>query len=515
MVRFGRTVRSRTVAALWRGLGAVEWAGNKLPHPFWLFWILAVLLALLSGLLSWFDVSATSPVDGEVIRIRSMLSTDAVRMVLTSAVDNFVEFPPLGLVLVITIGVAVADGSGLLAASVRFGLGRVRPRMVTFAVAFASMFGHVMSDAAYMVLLPLAPAMFRAVGRSPVLGVVVGFVSFSAARDASPLITPGDALLSGITTEAAQTLHSDLVVTPVANYFFSLASSIVLAATITLVAEKFLAPRVAADDAADPNTDDGEGVELTLRADERRGVLRAAGVLGAMVVVVAAVAAPQGSPLRGEGGSLVESPLMDGIVVLLALAFLVTGVVYGWTTGSVRRGRDVPDLIAGGLRSIAPLVVMFFAASQYLAYFDWTGLGPVIAIRSAELLQSLGVATPLLFVGLLLLVTVVNFFITSGSAQWTLVAPIFVPMFLLLDIPAETTQALYRIADSATNPMTPMNAFFVVALGFMQRYRSSAGVGTLMALTIPLCLTVLVVWSAFFLLWWALGIPLGPGAPVR
>ncbi|WP_413116603.1 AbgT family transporter [Streptomyces sp. CY1] len=514
---------SAALSALLRVLGAVERAGNKLPHPFWLFGILSVLLALISWGLATADVSAVDPAGGKTVAVRSLISVDGVRSMISDAITNYATFPPLGTILVVMLGVAVADRSGLLAAMLRAGVAKVPARWMTFALAFTAMVAHIASDAAYVALVPLGGLAFRAVGRSPLLGIVVAFVGVSAGYDASPLITPMDAVLSGLTTAAAHTVDPGYVVTPLSNYFFSLASSVVLAAVITFVTEKVLVKRVAAlppepeEAAEDMTAENGRTteVELALAPEERRGLRHATIALVAFLAVVVVAMIPTGSPLRGEGGSIVESPVLSGIAVVLGLLFAVLGAVYGRAAGTVRGGRDIPDFMAQGMREMAPILVLFFAISQFLAYFKWSGVGQVLAIRGADLLKDLGVTGPVAFVGIVLVCTVINLAMTSGSAMWALVAPVFVPMLMLLHIPPEATQAVYRIADSCTNAITPMSAYFVMALGFLQRYRRSAGIGTLASLTLPLSVAMLVAWTLLFYAWWALGIPLGPGAPVR
>ncbi|WP_431929423.1 AbgT family transporter [Nonomuraea jabiensis] len=514
---------SRSLNALLRALGGIERLGNRLPHPFWLFVILAALLALVSWGLAAAGVSAVNPATGKTVVAKNLLSADGVRMMVGDAVTNYTSFPPLGTILVVMLGVAVAERSGLLAAVLRSGVSRVSPKWVTFALAFTGMVAHVASDAAYVVLIPLGALAFRAVGRSPILGIVVAFVSISAGYDASPLITPTDAILSGLTTAAAHTVDPAYTVTPLANYFFSLASSLVLAGTITLVTERVLARRVESlpidPQPASPSSPDSASSSeedlgaLALSAPERRG-LRAA--LIALVVYVAAVVAavlPAGSPLRGKDGGIVQSPLLTSIAVFLALAFLAVGWAYGKAAGTITGSRDIPGFMAHGFREMAPILVLFFAISQFLAYFKWTGIGEIIAIDGAGLLKSAGVSGPVVFLGILVVVTLINLVVTSGSAQWALVGPVFVPMLMLLSIPPEYTQALYRIADSCTNAITPMSPYFVMALGFLQRYRRSAGIGTLASMTIPLAFTLLVVWTLLFFAFWWLGIPLGPGAP--
>ncbi|MER6944673.1 AbgT family transporter [Nonomuraea sp. NPDC000554] len=505
---------SRSLNGLLRVLGGIERLGNRLPHPFWLFVILSAVLALVSWGLSAAGVSAVNPATGKSVAAKNLLSADGVQMMVNDVIKNYTSFPPLGTILVVMLGVAVAERSGLLAAVLRAGVARVSPRWVTFALAFTGMVAHVASDAAYVVLIPLGALAFRTVGRSPIIGIVVAFVSISAGYDASPLVTPVDAVLSGLTTAAAHTIDPQYVVTPLANYFFSLASSVVLALVITVVAEKVLARRVDSLPVDAEADEDGLG-ELALSPQERRG-LRAA--LVALVVFVAALVLavlPSGSPLRGEGGSIVQSPLLTSIAVFLGLAFLAAGWAYGRAAGSITGGRDVPAFMAHGFREMAPILVLFFAISQFLAYFKWTGIGEIIAIDGADLLKSAGVTGPVVFLGILLVVTVINLVVTSGSAQWALVGPVFVPMLMLLNIPPEYTQALYRIADSCTNAITPMSPYFVMALGFLQRYRRSAGIGTLASMTVPLSLSLLVVWTLLFFVFWWLGVPLGPGAPVR
>lgn len=504
---------SRSLNALLKMLGGIERLGNRLPHPFWLFVILSAVLSLLSWALAAAGASAVNPATGETVAVKNLLSAEGVRLMVGDAIENYTSFPPLGTILVVMLGVAVAERSGLLAAVLRSGVSRVSPRWVTFALSFTGMVAHVASDAAYVVLIPLGALAFRAVGRNPILGIVVAFVSISAGYDASPLITPVDAILSGLTTAAAHTIDADYTVTPLANYFFSLVSSVVLAAVITLVTERVLARRVE-QMPVDPDAGEDDLGSLKLTAEERRGLRAALITLVVFVAAVTAAVLPSGSPLRGEGGSIVQSPLLTSIAVFLGLAFLAVGWAYGKAAGTVTRSGDIPGFMVHGIREMAPILVLFFAISQFLAYFKWTGIGEILAIDGAGLLKSAGVSGPVVFLGILLVVTLINLVVTSGSAQWALVGPVFVPMLMLLDIPPEYTQALYRIADSCTNAITPMSPYFVMALGFLQRYRRAAGIGTLASMTIPLSLTLLVVWTLLFYVFWWLGVPLGPGSPV-
>lgn len=496
-----------------RALAVVERLGNALPHPFWLFWILAAILGVTSAGLAAAGVSVVSPADGEEVVVQNLLSGEGLAMAVSTAIDNFATFGPMGTIVAVIMGVAIAERTGFLSAAMKVSVSRVPVGWVVFAVAFAGTVSHVASAAAYIILVPLGGLAFRAVGKSPILGVVVAYTSIASGYDASPVPTPNDAIFAGITTEAARIIDPNAYVSPVSNWYFNIASSLLLAIVITLVTNLVLAKRPDLDADPDAELDDVEGLELSPRD---RSALRAALLSGlvAMLAVVAAVL-PASSPLRGEGGSLTESPFLDGIAAIVAVLFALVGIVYGWRSGAITTAADVPRLMAEGVRQMAPVLVLFFAIAQFLAYFDWTHIGDVIAVNSAEALESTGVPIWAVFLAILALLSLVNVLVTSGSAMWALAAPIVVPMLMLLDVPAETTQALFRIADSGSTAITPMSPYFIMALGFLQRYRKSAGIGTLASYTLPLAVCMTLAWTCLFFAWWALGIPLGPGAPVR
>lgn len=499
---------------VFRSLEAVERVGNLLPHPFWLFWILALILGAVSAILAGAGVGVTLPGTDETVTVKSLFSTEGAVMAVDSAMENFAGFAPLPVVVSVILGVAVAERSGVLDALLRPTIVRLPRRWVTFAVAFTAMVSHVMFDASFIVLLPLAALAFKAVGRSPVLGIVVAYASISAGYNASPLVTPSDAILSSLTTAAAQIVDADYVVTPLANYFWAIASSVVLAITVTLIVELVLAKRPGLDADIDPATVT-EDARLELTAVERKGLVAASATLLALTLVIVAVLAPANSPFRGEGGGIVDSVILANIAVVIGFAFMLIGIVHGRITGTIPNLRAVPDAMAGGLGTLAPVLVLFFAISQFLAYFKWTGIGSVIAVGGAEVLRGSGMPPLVILLAIIVLVSGLNLIVTSGSAMWSILAPVLVPMLMYIDIPPETTQLVFRIADSCTNAITPMSGYFVLALGMMQRYRKDAGIGTFMSFTIPLAFAMLTVWIALFIVWYLLGLPIGPGIGIR
>jgi aminobenzoyl-glutamate transport protein len=510
------SIREPTVVTTSRSqrfLNTIERAGNMLPHPFWLFWILAGVLGVVSFGLHAAGVTVTKP-NGETVPIQNLISTDGFRYAITESIDNFMSFPPLGTALVALMGVALADRAGLLSTAARGMVSRVSPRLVTPILAFTASVAHVAGDAGYIVLIPLGGIIFRAVGRSPVVGTVVALVALSGGSAASPIMIPNDVILSGITTKAAHIVDPGYTMTPVGNIYFTVVSSLVLTAVITVVVDKWLSKRAEGAEDIDELTDE-ERASVTLTPIERRG-LRNAGLTAVVFLGILAVSmAWPSSPMRGEGGGFVDSTLIGGIAVFLALFFVATGTAYGLTIKKITSSASIPELVADGLKDITPILVLFFAVSQFLGYFSWTNIGILIATNGAESLRDLNAPTLVIFGGLLLIISVMNLFITSGSAQWSLVGPIFVPMLMLLHVDPVTTTALYRIADSCTNVLTPVSPYFAMSVAIIHGYRKSAGIGTLFAMTLPLAVAMFVAWVALFGLWYAVGLPLGPGAPIR
>lgn len=493
-----------------RALGVIERVGNALPHPFWLFWILAGILAGVSALLAALGVGAADPGTGEWTPVRNLLSGEGIAMAVSQAQDAYGAFPPLITIMVVIMGVAIAERTGMLETGMRLTVSRVPASLIVFVVAFLGTVAHVASAAAYVILVPLGGVAFRAVGRSPVLGVVVAYTAIASGYDASPIPTPNDAIFAGITTAAAQIVDPSIVVTPVSNWYFNIASSFLLAIVITVVTELVLTRRTNLD--VDPDADLGE--VLTIDDRERSALRWSTWTIIAALLTVFLLTFPEGAPLRGEG-DFGESPFLTGIAYIIALFFGLGGIVFGLRVGTITKAGDVPKLMSQGIVSMAPVLVLFFAISQFLEYFKWTNIGTVVSVSASDSLRDIGAPTWAIFLAVLALLSLVNVIVTSGSAMWSIMAPVLVPMLLLLDVPADTTQALFRIADSGSTAITPMSPYFIMALGFMQRYQKKAGIGTLASHTLPLAVCMTISWTILFFAWWALGIPLGPGAPVR
>lgn len=523
-------------------LGLIEKIGNKLPNPFWLFVILAGIVALSSWLGSTLGMKATQPDSGEIVAVQNLLTTEGIQRMVTEAVDNFTSFPPLGVILTVMLGVAVAEHSGLLSALVRSMVAKVGPKVLTFTLALAGVTGSVASDAVYVILIPLGAMSFHALGRSPIVGAMVAFAASSAGFNSSLILNITDLLLASISTPAAQLVDENYDVSPLANIFFVIPSAIMLALIITAVTELFVNKRAhdlvdhdkidysevsfdnaagagntsGADESADSaGNNENNSDQLKLAAHEKSG-LRATGIaLLLMLLAYFALLFIPGSPLAGLDGEIMDSPLIRAIAVPIAGMFFLCGIVYGLVAKSITSSADIPDFMAAGLKTMLPMIVLFFAVAQFLAWFEWSNLGVWTAITGSELLERADLPPILLFAGVVALVALLNLFITSGSAQWALMAPVLVPMLMYVGTAPEVTQMLFRIGDSPTNIITPMSPYFALALTFLQRYYKRSGVGTLMSLALPYSIAMIIGWFIFFLIWYFLGIPLGPGSPME
>jgi aminobenzoyl-glutamate transport protein len=417
-------------------------------------------------------------------------------------------------VLVALIGIGVAEHSGLMAATLRKLL-FVTPRMLlTPVVVFAGVMSNMASEIGYVLLVPLAGILFKAAGRHPILGMAAGFAGVSGGYSANLLLGTIDPLLSGLTQEAARIVDPSYTVSPAANYYLMVASTPLIMVLGWWVTEKIIAPRWPdqASVAAEDKVED-------LTAAERRGLRWALYALIAMTVFVLAGIVPEGGFLRKIGAvgeaSVLQSPLLVGVVGFIFFGGIGLGVAYGVGAGTIKSDSDVIKGMNQSMSTLGSYIVLVFFAAQFVAFFNWTNLGLIFAVNGAEMLQAAGVGSIPLLVKFILLTALVNLGMGSASAKWALMAPVFVPMFMLLGLSPEVTQAAYRIGDSSTNIISPMMSYFVLIIAFMQRYEPKAGMGTVISTMLPYSIVFLIGWTLMFVGWYLLDIPVGPGAPMK
>jgi aminobenzoyl-glutamate transport protein len=497
--------------ALDRVLGGIERAGNALPHPASLFAILAAGVVVLSAVAAAFDLVVTHPGTGEPVRPVSLLTLAGFHRMLTEAVRNFTGFAPLGTVLVAMLGMGVMESSGLIGTTLRLLVMSAPSRLLTLVIVFAGVMSNTASEIGYVLLVPLAGTIFLSAGRHPLAGMAAAFAGVSGGYSANLLLGTVDPLLAGLSEEAARLVDPAYRVNPAANYYFMAGSTFVITAAGTWVTERVVVPRLG------PYSGEATREEVhPLTPDERRGLRwgAVAAVLFALVLLAGTV--PANGFLRDpETGDLLHSPFLSGIVTLIFLFGASTGIAYGF---GARRYRSDKDVVAGmgkAMSTLGSYMVLVFFAAQFVAYFGWTNLGLIVAVEGAELLEASGLGgLPLMF-GFVLTAAFLNLFMGSASAKWAVMAPVFVPMFMLIGYTPELTQAAYRIGDSVSNVVSPMMSYFALIVAFFERYDAKAGIGTVIATMLPYTTVFLIAWSLLLLLWMALGLPVGPGAGLR
>jgi aminobenzoyl-glutamate transport protein len=501
-----------------RFLDVVERIGNALPDPTALFALLAVLIVVVSGIAAQFDIGVVHPTTGKAIEPVSLLSVDGLHRILTGLVTNFTSFAPLGTVLVAMIGIGAAEVSGLIGALMRLLVLKSPRALLTPVVVFAGVLSNAASEVGYVLLVPLAALVFKASGRHPVLGLAAAFAGVSGGYSANLVLGTIDPLLAGLSQEAARIIDPNYIVSPAANYYFLFVSTFLITGLGWWVTEKLVAPRLGAySPAAEGDADDDDAARemvKPLTAAERRGLKFTLVTFLAMCGLLLWGLLPADGFLRDpETGSVLHSPFLQGVVALIFFFGVGLGVAYGIGARTIRSDRDVVRGMSQQMSTLGGYMVLVFFAAQFVAFFNWTNLGLILAVDGAEVLRSAGLHEVPLMVSFILLSAAINLVMGSASAKWALMAPVFVPMFMLLGYPPEVTQAAYRVGDSVTNIISPMMSYFALIIAFVQRYVARAGIGTLVSLMLPYSVTFLIGWTVLFTLWIALDWPVGPGAP--
>jgi len=534
------TTTATTTTRTDRALAAVERVGNRLPDPFLLFLGLFVLVGVISTALQLAGTSVTIPGAEEETVVRGLFTGEGLTWLTVNLGDNFINFPPLVTIVTILLAVTVAERTGLLSAAIRASLGAAPRWLLPYAVGLVGVTASVMADAAFIVVPPLAAMVFKAAGRHPIAGLVGGFAAVGAGYSTSPLVTSLDALFAGITNSVTEGLpDAGATVTPVSNLWFNIAASLVLALVAGLVIDRVVEPRLVrsrapvdmVEDEEPDATLEGAGtardvapalrptptdLSPDLEPAERRG-LRVAGVVFlVLAVVVVAAVLPAASPWRNDDGAfLPESPLLDSTVFIVFVLFLGPALAYGFVSRSLREAADVPKVMALGIKDMAAFIVLAFMLGQFIALFNWTNVGSALAVAGADGLESIGLTGYPAILGFILLASVLNLFVVSGSSMWTLMGAVFVPLFALLGYEPGFVQAAFRIGDSATQVITPMNPYIWIFLVMLKRYEPEAGLGTVISRMLPFVVPFWISWVAVLTVFYLSGADVGPGVGIR
>lgn len=496
-------------------LDRLETLGNKLPDPAVLFLIGMVATWILSKWLSGMSFREIDPRTQQPIEVVNLLSLEQFAQFLAGMVEEFVSFPPLGVVLVALLGVGVAEHSGFINACLKNMLMLTPKRLLTPMLLLVAIVSHTAADAGYVLVIPIGGIMFYAAGRHPLAGMAAAFAGVSGGFSANFIPSGIDPLLAGLTQTGAELVDVERAVNPLCNIFFTAASSVLIVLVGWFLTDVIVEPRLRG------TTVDGDPEEMpkmeTLSWRDHMGMWCGLASMGVGVLALVLWALPVDSSLRATDGSLTSyrppAPLMQAIVPLIFLVFVIPGVVHGYVSGRFKSHRDVIKGMKHSMETMGYYLVLVFFAALFIAAFRDSNIGVLIAVKGAAFLRESGAAPPVTIVGIILMAAMVNLLIGSASAKWAMLAPIFVPMLMLVGLSPELTQAAYRVGDSTTNIITPMMPYFPLVVVFCQRYVKNTGIGTVAAMMLPYSVVFLVTWTLFLLAYWGLGIPLGLQAP--
>ncbi len=499
-----------------RALKFLDWVerlGDRLPDPVFIFaWMIAALI-LASVACDYAGVSALNPVTHKVLEAKSLLAPDSIRSILVEMPKTLTGFAPLGLVLLVMMGAGLAERAGLMSAAIR-SLVRVAPRrLICPIIILIGLLSNHAADSGFVVLLPLAGVAFAACGRHPIAGIAAAFAGTVGAFAGNPLPGQFDALILGLSEPAARLIDAHWTANLAGNWYFTATAAALFVPIGWWVTEKVIEPKLG------PWTPiDGDVPHDAPLSDIERKGLRWAGLaaLAVMLIWAGLVLIPPSPLLDPEAvGAARWTPFFRSLVAGFFFLFLATGCAYGVATGAIRSDRDVVRLASESMAAMSPYIVLAFAAANFILMFTLSNLGVIIAIDGADLLKASGLPIPIFLMGVVLLTAVLDMFIGSASAKWAALAPIIVPMLMLVGISPEMSTAAYRMGDSTVNFASPLMPYFALVLGFCQRWRPSFGVGGLISTMLPYSAAFLVIALALTGTWSALQIPTGPGAPTH
>ena len=493
-----------------RFLSSVERIGNLLPHPATLFASFAFIVIIASWIASFFDLSVLHPGTKEEIHAFNLMSREGLHMILTKMITNFTNFAPLGTVLVSLLGIGIAEGSGLIGTVLKKVVLSSPKKLLTFVIVFAGVLSNTASEVGYVLLVPLAAVIFLAAGRHPIAGLAAAFAGVSGGYSANLFLGTIDPLLAGLSEEAARIIDPTYVVNPASNYYFMFVSTFLIAILGTWVTERIVEPRLG------KYTGDEEAISIDpLTKEEKKGMLYAMVAAALFTAFLLGGLIPENGYLRSDDGQILKSPFMSGIVALLFIGSAVAGIAYGIGAKTFKNDSDVMKGMSKSMETLGSYIVLVFFAAQFVAYFNWTNLGLIFAIEGAETLQKSGLGAIPLMLAFVVVSALINLIMGSASAKWAIMAPVFIPMFMLLGYSPELVQVAYRIGDSVTNIISPMMSYFALIVAFMQRYNKGAGIGTIVSTMLPYTFVFFIGWAILLIIWILLGLPLGPGAQLE
>lgn len=490
----------------------MERVGNKLPSPFIMFMYLTAAIIVIIAILGIIGVHITDPSNGQTIYIKSLFSKEGLGWFFPNFIKNIMDYSPFGLVLLLTVAVTLADQVGFFPVLIKRSLLKVPPFLLTIVVITLAILFNFASDAAIVVVPPLAGLIFYMVGRNPIVGILAGYAAAAGGFGANLIVTSYDALLFPLTNSAAATVSGSNVepMTMVSNWYFFAASAVILIITATFITIKFIEPRFKNIEC--DNADKTLLQQKTLTSIEKKGLRNVLISVIIFLAIILLLILPKNGLLRGADGGIIQSPFMDGIPFIIFAFFVMIAIVYGVTTKYIKKVEDIPIMTGEAVASLKSFIASVFIIGQLIAIFNWSNLGKVIGLACYYLAMAIGLNGIWLLFALIIITMITSIFISSASALWSMFAPMFVPMLMLLGFSPAVIQVAFRIGSPLLTIVSPFMVYIPMIMGYIGKYTKKFNLGLLLSAMFPYTIAFTIVWILQLVLWIIFNLPLGPNS---
>lgn len=514
-------------------------------HPITGFILLTAVTIILSALLSLFNISAsydsvnlnTNELEQTIVTVKNMLSYDGIKSMISNASTNFISFTTVSTLIITLIGIAVAEETGLIQTFMKRKLTKVNPKIITFILFLIAVFSSIVNEVGYAVLIPLGALLFLFNGRNPLAGIAAAFAGVAFGYSVSFFVGATDMSLIPYTMGAANLIDDTFYVRMTSNLFIMIFSCIVISIVGTILTEKYIVKKIGryVHKTKDELDQTKEIEYLDLQYEEQKKIkteekekkgLKYALIAAIIVAVIFIYMIIPGLPLSGALLDQTQesyayqlfgdnSYLEAGFTYMLSLFLIVTGIAYAVGSKSIKNDKELFQKVTKQLSNLGILLVMIFFAAQFIAIFKETNIGTMIVVWLTNILKAVPLSGILLVIVAIIVIAISNLFVPSTMAKWVIISPVLVPAMMQLNMSPQYSQFIFRAAESMTNGVTPLLAYFVVYIGYLNVYNREEkkvyGIRDGIKIMTPYLIGLSVAWIAILLLWYLVGLPLGPG----
>lgn len=487
-------------------------------NPIMTLMILIGLAILLSGILALFGVGAINPAEGNWVAVESLLSLRGIKYIFQSTVSNFASFTPLSMLIIILIGIGIMDKSGFLKTTFSLLTRKFQKKTITFVLALICIISSIGGDLAYVVMIPLSALLFYYGRRNPLHGIVISFAALTCGTGLSVFKTSVDSSLDVLTLDAAHILDSSYTLNYLGYFIIMTVAIIVSSAVITYIAEKFSVNDVPKYEFKD------EKKELKLAKRDIRGLIFA-GTFGIIYLLIFIYNIIPGLPLSGNLLDYSQKLYIDklfnpnsffsqGFVFIITIWFVILGLFYGLGSRSIKSSNDFCDYLTHSLDGIGRTIILILLSSILINVFKKTNIGIVATSLIGNLISNCkftGIPLLLMFFFGTALATIL---LPNTVNKWTILAPTCVPTLMNVGFSPEFIQVIFRFAESMTYGLTPIMAYFVIYLAYMEKYNTAdnpIGIFKILNYQKKYALAAGVVFLVLSIIWYLVGLPIGIG----